>query len=147
MMRKPIIGGNWKMNRGTPEDTRDMLEKLTSLISEIKNVDIDWIGHATFVIKGMKSGKVIVTDPFADTAVKADVVLITHDHFDHCDKAKIDVVSKEGTLVVGNPSVVRKLGGGELISLGQSKDFDGVSVKAVPAYNVDKFRSPGGQIY
>ena len=39
-MRKPIIGGNWKMNRGSPADAKEMLEKLTSLIKNIKNVDI-----------------------------------------------------------------------------------------------------------
>lgn len=39
-MRKPIIGGNWKMNRGTPVETKEMIEKLIPLIKEINNVDI-----------------------------------------------------------------------------------------------------------
>ena len=39
-MRRPIIGGNWKMNRGIPEDAEDMLKKLIALVKKIKSVDI-----------------------------------------------------------------------------------------------------------
>jgi len=39
-LRKPIIGGNWKMNRGIPEESSDMLNKLIPLVKDIQNVDI-----------------------------------------------------------------------------------------------------------
>lgn len=39
-MRKPIIGGNWKMNRGIPGDAKDMLKKLITLVKKIDAVDI-----------------------------------------------------------------------------------------------------------
>ncbi len=39
-MRKPIIGGNWKMNRGTPHESKEMLESLIPLVEGINNVDI-----------------------------------------------------------------------------------------------------------
>ena len=39
-MRKPIVGGNWKMNRGTPNESKEMLESLIPLIEEFHNVDI-----------------------------------------------------------------------------------------------------------
>ncbi len=39
-MRRPIIGGNWKMNRGTPEEAQEMLENLIPLIKSIDTVDI-----------------------------------------------------------------------------------------------------------
>ena len=39
-MRKPIIGGNWKMNRGTPKESKKMLESLILLVKGIKSVDI-----------------------------------------------------------------------------------------------------------
>ena len=39
-MRIPIIGGNWKMNRGTPNESREMLKALIPLIKSIKNVEI-----------------------------------------------------------------------------------------------------------
>ena len=40
MLRKPIIGGNWKMNRGTPNETTEMLESLIPLVEGIDTVDI-----------------------------------------------------------------------------------------------------------
>ncbi|NVM34722.1 MAG: triose-phosphate isomerase [Candidatus Lokiarchaeota archaeon] len=39
-MRKPIIGGNWKMNRGTPNETIEMLESLVPQVEGIDTVDI-----------------------------------------------------------------------------------------------------------
>jgi len=39
-MRKPIIGGNWKMNRGTPRESREMLVELIPAVEKIQNVDI-----------------------------------------------------------------------------------------------------------
>lgn len=39
-MRKPIIGGNWKMNKGTPSEAIEMLKKLIPLVKEINSVDI-----------------------------------------------------------------------------------------------------------
>ncbi|MHA1885693.1 MAG: triose-phosphate isomerase, partial [Promethearchaeota archaeon] len=39
-MRKPIVGGNWKMNRGTPQESREMLDELIPAVEKIQNVDI-----------------------------------------------------------------------------------------------------------
>ncbi|TET60065.1 MAG: triose-phosphate isomerase [Promethearchaeota archaeon] len=39
-MRKPIVGGNWKMNRGTPNETVEMLESLIPQVEGIDTVDI-----------------------------------------------------------------------------------------------------------
>lgn len=39
-MRNPIIGGNWKMNRGSPLEAIEMLKELIPLVKKIKNVDI-----------------------------------------------------------------------------------------------------------
>ena len=39
-MRKPIVGGNWKMNLGIPKESREMLEKLIPQIREVDCVDI-----------------------------------------------------------------------------------------------------------
>ncbi len=39
-MRKPIIGGNWKMNRGIPKEAIEMLDNLIPLVKDFKSVDI-----------------------------------------------------------------------------------------------------------
>ena len=39
MTRRPIIGGNWKMNRGTPAEAKEMLEKLIPMVKDINSVD------------------------------------------------------------------------------------------------------------
>ncbi|MFX0057900.1 MAG: triose-phosphate isomerase [Candidatus Hodarchaeota archaeon] len=39
-MRKPIIGGNWKMNRGIPQEASEILKKLIPLVKKIKQVEI-----------------------------------------------------------------------------------------------------------
>ncbi|MFX0010838.1 MAG: triose-phosphate isomerase, partial [Candidatus Hermodarchaeota archaeon] len=39
-MRNPIVGGNWKMNRGSPSEAVEMLNKLIPLVKEITSVDI-----------------------------------------------------------------------------------------------------------
>ncbi len=49
-------------------------------------MDITWHGHANYTLKG--AGATLVVDPFADIGLKqpklaADVLLISHDHFDH----------------------------------------------------------------
>jgi len=39
-MRKPVIGGNWKMNRGTPSEAEEMLLALIPMVKNIDNVEI-----------------------------------------------------------------------------------------------------------
>ncbi len=39
-MRNPIIGGNWKMNKGTPSEAIEMLKEMIPLVKKISSVDI-----------------------------------------------------------------------------------------------------------
>ena len=50
-MRKPIIGANWKMNRGIPSEAEEMLRELIPKVSDIKNVDIVIAPPYTSIIK------------------------------------------------------------------------------------------------
>lgn len=71
---------------------------------------IDWLGHSCFKVT-LKSGMVILFDPYDSTVgytqqdVEADVVVISHDHFDHNDlshvKGDYTVVDSEGTQQFG----------------------------------------------
>ena len=58
---------------------------------EFKGVKIEWLGHASF---RLSSGKVVYIDPFhLQTEEKADIILITHGHYDHLSLK--DIVKKQ----------------------------------------------------
>ena len=66
-MRKPIIGGNWKMNRGAPAEAKEMLEKLIPLVKHIDNVDVVVCPPFTALttsIEFVKGTNVIAIPPF-----------------------------------------------------------------------------------
>jgi len=105
-------------------------------------VKLKYLGHASFQVEF--DGKIIYIDPYAGEYVeKADLILITHSHRDHCDPEKIEAVTKEGTLIYGPSAceaIVRNL---RVIRSGDKFDFNNAVIEAVPAYNVRRFRSPG----
>ncbi len=94
-----------------------------------------WFGYSAFRLKA-KSGHVIYFDPYRvlPSAGSADVILVTHPHFDHFDKRSIAGLRRPGTLIVAPQSMARF--GFEGISVGQSIRIDGVAIDAVPAYCV-----------
>jgi L-ascorbate metabolism protein UlaG (beta-lactamase superfamily) len=92
-------------------------------------------------------GKVIHVDPWSmgdySDKPKADLILITHQHRDHLDKDLIDQLHKEGTVLVGTATVAEQVPGFEVLANGDSGTYQGISVEAVPAYNITRERSPG----
>lgn len=70
---------------------------------------------------------------------KADVILVTHEHYDHLDKDAIRQLTKDGTQLIMNPAGVKAFGKGQSIANGDKLQLkDDVSVEAVPAYNTTK---------
>ncbi len=90
-------------------------------------------------------GLVIQVDPVTDGTPpvtdytqwrKADVILITHDHYDHVDAQAVAALSKDGTVVVANGGAAALLGCGEVLCNGDSLQLrDDLVVHAVAAYN------------
>lgn len=100
---------------------------------------IKWLGHASFRIE--TSGKVIYIDPFVVPAGSppADIILVTHDHFDHCDPAKIKDITSEKTRIVTTKKAAEKLSGNiKIVKPGDSFEITGVRINAVYAYNLSK---------
>ena len=64
-----------------------------------------------------------------------DVILIGHDHYDHCSPADIAKIRSEETLIIGNEAVARAVPGTTLIREWQSISFDRVNIRAIPAYS------------
>jgi len=107
-------------------------------------VVVKWLAHASFEITG--GGKVVYVDleEYGKPVDKADVVLVTHSHTDHCDSAKIGLVRKDDTVVIAPQDCVSKIGGRvKTLKPGEETTADGVKVRAVDAYNYKRFRSPG----
>lgn len=104
---------------------------------------VEWLGHASFKISF--GGKVIYIDPYeGEYTEKADLILITHSHHDHCDNRKVKLVWTEATMIIA-PADCAKMAGGRIKSLkpGEKATIDNITVKAIDAYNMRRFRSPG----
>jgi len=105
--------------------------------------NIHWLGHDTFRIE---NDKTIYIDPIKlkGRLPRADLILITHDHFDHLSPKDVAKVAKEGTVIVTIAAAAQKLKGDvRVVKPGDSLTVLGIPIKTVPAYNVNKFRSPG----
>ncbi len=113
---------------------------------KILNLDIERKGHDTFRIAG---SKVIYTDPFQlKDKDKADIVVLSHDHFDHLSREDLEKICTGETHIIASPSCRDGVKGvpakkTTFLEPGQKVDADGVEVRAVPAYNINKFREPG----
>jgi L-ascorbate metabolism protein UlaG (beta-lactamase superfamily) len=100
-------------------------------------VQIRPIKHASVLVTF--KGKNYYVDPAALPPAdypNADAILITHEHGDHCDPKAVQMLRKEGTLVIGNARSVAKLGSGEAMKNGDSRKVLDGTLQAVPAYNM-----------
>jgi L-ascorbate metabolism protein UlaG (beta-lactamase superfamily) len=106
--------------------------------------NLHWLGHDSFRLD-LRGGLVVYLDPFKiPDGPKADLIFITHDHFDHCSPVDVAKIQKPETLIVTVSQAAAKLSGQiQTIKPGETLTAKGVTVKAIPAYNVNKFRSPG----
>jgi len=126
---------------------------------------IEYLGHAGFQITSEKD-KIIIIDPWltenplavcrAEDITRADVVLVTHDHFDHTADAA-GIVKKTGATLVGMPETVDRLkkeaeipdsriAFGMGMNIGGTFTFDGVSITMTQAFHSSQTASPVGYI-
>ena len=104
---------------------------------------LKWLGHASWKLK--TGGKTIYIDPYeGDYDEKADIILASHSHTDHCEPSKVKEATGDGTVVVAPADCAEKIGAPvRSLKPGEKAEFGEVIVKAVEAYNVKRFRSPG----
>ncbi len=102
--------------------------------------EIVWLGHDSFKLKS-SDGKVIYIDPWQlkGRPEPADLILVTHDHYDHCSPDDVQKVRGDGTVVVAEASAAKKLTPPvRAVHAGDRVTVQGIEIEVVPAYNVDK---------
>lgn len=93
---------------------------------------IRWQGHGSFVIEGkpliqIAPWRVVKSDK------PPDVILIGHDHFDHCSPADIEKIRGENTVVIGSESAARVIPEVKVLREWQSISVERASITAIPA--------------
>ena len=109
-------------------------------------LSITFLGHASLLIEF--NGKNIFIDPFGQVAdysslPKADIVLSTHEHFDHLDPQALAAIRTPLTTLVVNPEGAKQIDSAIAMRNGEIRIFAGLQVEAVPAYNISHMRENG----
>jgi L-ascorbate metabolism protein UlaG (beta-lactamase superfamily) len=96
-----------------------------------------WLGHDAIRID---AGPTIYFDPFQiEAGPVADVIFISHDHYDHCSPEDIAKIRGPETVIVTCKSCVKKLTGTvQVVAPGDSLTVKGIQVQVIPAYNTNK---------
>jgi L-ascorbate metabolism protein UlaG (beta-lactamase superfamily) len=110
-----------------------------------KGVKVHWLGHDSFVLQGTKT---VIIDPFKTKGeYKADLLLISHEHFDHLNEDDIRRLTNASTIIVA-PKVcegpLRRFPNQKsFVTAGSKIESKGVGIEAIAAYNLNKFAEPG----
>ncbi len=99
--------------------------------------NIHWLGHDAFKIIGEK---VVYTDPFKiKKKDAADIILITHEHYDHCSPEDVKKIQGANTVIVTVADCATKLTGKvKIVKPGDKITVEGIEIEAVPSYNINK---------
>jgi len=111
---------------------------------------LDWLGHSGFRIRAGRAH--VYIDPYRvpEGSPPADLILITHGHYDHFSPQDVETLSTKDTWLVG-PAAVAERVSGQVHSIAPGEVLDdelvrGVYVSAVAAYNTSK-RDPDGNAF
>jgi L-ascorbate metabolism protein UlaG (beta-lactamase superfamily) len=117
------------------------------MMFEYRGVKLSWLGHDGFRIQ---NGKVIYIDPFkiGDRGPKADIVLISHEHFDHLSIEDLKKIVTANTVVVAHAQSAGELSKlkvkeTKIVKPGDKLTIGEIMIQAVPAYNLNKGPEPG----
>ncbi len=112
------------------------------------DLKMTFIAHGTLMFTW--GGKVIHIDPVSmfgtdyASLPKADLILVTHEHGDHLDAKTIQAISTPDTVVIANKASAKSLPDAKVMQNGDIQTISGITVEAVPAYNLEKPFHPKG---
>ncbi len=101
-------------------------------------ITLTWLGHASFRVAAGET--VVYIDPWKlkSPAKDADLILVSHSHFDHYSAPDIKAVSKGDAPLIGAADVIKQHGAGRVLAPGQSLELGRLTLTGVPAYNPAK---------
>lgn len=107
-------------------------------------IEVTWYGHASFRLACPQN--VVYIDPWKLTIEPhdADVVFVSHSHYDHCSPPDIAKVSTDETIVVAPAETLAQLHLANAITPDERIYIKGVQVETVAAYNIGKAFHPRG---
>ncbi|MBI4438849.1 MBL fold metallo-hydrolase [Candidatus Woesearchaeota archaeon] len=116
----------------------------TEIAGQLKS-ELTWFGHATVMLEDDSTGqRVYYVDPFdfrGRPAKKADIVLITHAHFDHCSRQDLAKIATPETKIFAPKGCSQELGmNTETVEPNKSYSHNGFMFRTVPAYNIHPSR-------
>jgi len=102
---------------------------------------IHWLGHDCLRLDGSVT---VYFDPFRiSPGAGADLILITHDHYDHCSPEDVEKIRKKETTIVTDAASARKLKGDvRVVKAGDRLNVKGVEIEVHPSYNTNKTFHP-----
>lgn len=109
-------------------------------------VSMSFIGHGSLMFK--VDNFVIHIDPVKssgsyDSLPWADIILVTHEHYDHLDPDLISKLRKEGTVIYCNAGSAAKINGASALRAGDVRTTGNIKIEAVEAYNILHERAKG----
>lgn len=110
---------------------------------------VEWLGHSGFRIR--VGDAVLYIDPYrVNGGPRADVILVTHGHYDHFSPQDIERLSGDGTWLVA-PAAVAERVSGQVVSIAPGEVVgqelaQGVEIAAIAAYNTSK-RDASGNVF
>jgi L-ascorbate metabolism protein UlaG (beta-lactamase superfamily) len=111
---------------------------------------LEWLGHSGFRLRVGR--QFVYIDPYRvpEDAPPADLILITHGHYDHFSPQDVERLSTDRTWLVG-PAAVAERVSGQVHSIAPGEQLEdelvrGVHVAAVAAYNTSK-RDADGKVF
>lgn len=111
--------------------------------------DLNWLGHSSFFFHDQQGNKVYFVDPFElknRILEKADLIFITHAHFDHFSQNDIDKVIKKDTTIIAPPDILAQIHSDSIgveiednrkvkVEPNQSYTINNFKFSTIPAYN------------
>ncbi len=110
--------------------------------------NIKWLGHASFSFVDEQGNKIYYVDPFELKNTKldpADLIFITHAHYDHCSFDDVKKILKGDSVLIAPPDCLSLIDvPNEKQSVEPNKNYavKGFSFQTVPAYNINKSYHP-----